>query len=142
MALIDRGVNWTPTLVSALVEMWKPKKHTFHLPCDKCTITLEDVQLQRELLSVAVVSISTNDSVDTQDFEDLYHIDLRGRTDKHWPSFHAEYINIWNNRYEFLPAREAIIALELASGPEYREWFRAHGKPYLLVENVTSQNKA
>ncbi|MBA0868778.1 hypothetical protein Goshw_018619 [Gossypium schwendimanii] len=48
--------------------------------------------------------------------------------------FHAEYISMWNNRYELLPHREAIIALELACDLEYIPWFRLLGKPYLLSE--------
>ncbi|MBA0789455.1 hypothetical protein Gotri_027553 [Gossypium trilobum] len=32
-----------------LVERWRPKTHTFHLPRDKCTITLKDVALQLSL---------------------------------------------------------------------------------------------
>ncbi|MBA0678012.1 hypothetical protein Goari_019379 [Gossypium aridum] len=28
------------------MERWRPEMHTFHLPCDKCTITLEDMELQ------------------------------------------------------------------------------------------------
>lgn len=46
MTLEGRGCKLDSTLVSVLVERWKPKKHTFHLPCDECTIILEDVQLQ------------------------------------------------------------------------------------------------
>ncbi|MFQ6643444.1 hypothetical protein Gotur_018479 [Gossypium turneri] len=33
-------------LLSALVERWRPETHTFHFPCGKCTVTLEDVALQ------------------------------------------------------------------------------------------------
>ena len=36
-------------LVAALVEWWRPKSRTFHLPVDECTITLEDVALQLSL---------------------------------------------------------------------------------------------
>ncbi|MFQ6663381.1 hypothetical protein Gotur_030931 [Gossypium turneri] len=33
-------------ILSALVERWRPETHTFHLPCEECTVTLEDVALQ------------------------------------------------------------------------------------------------
>ena len=33
-------------LLSALVERWRPETHTFHFPCEECTVTLEDVALQ------------------------------------------------------------------------------------------------
>ncbi|MBA0575635.1 hypothetical protein Golob_023875, partial [Gossypium lobatum] len=36
------------------------------------------------------------------------------------------------DRYEYIPAMEPIIILELACVPEYMPWFRIHGKPYLL----------
>ena len=32
--------------MAALVEWWRPKSRTFHLPVGECTITLEDVALQ------------------------------------------------------------------------------------------------
>ncbi|KAF1892329.1 hypothetical protein Lal_00010794 [Lupinus albus] len=41
-----RCFNIDPSLITALVERWRPETHTFHLPCDECTITLEDVSLQ------------------------------------------------------------------------------------------------
>lgn len=56
-----------PTLVNALVEMWRPKTHTFHIPCSECTITLEDVQLQLKLPvdgSVVIRSVVAADWID------------------------------------------------------------------------------
>ncbi|KAK5772455.1 hypothetical protein PVK06_048744 [Gossypium arboreum] len=50
-----------------------------------------------------------------QDIEDLHHIDLRRRTDENWPTFHAEYINVWNHR--------------------------RHDKPYLLVEETKGKQR-
>ncbi|KAG8498868.1 hypothetical protein CXB51_005282 [Gossypium anomalum] len=47
--LLVGGVNWTPILVSVLMERWRLEMHTFHLPCDECTIALKDVQLQLRL---------------------------------------------------------------------------------------------
>ncbi|KAK5820376.1 hypothetical protein PVK06_025423 [Gossypium arboreum] len=43
------GCKPNPTLINALVERWRPETHIFHLPCDKCTITLEDLTLQFDL---------------------------------------------------------------------------------------------
>ncbi|MFQ6627552.1 hypothetical protein Gotur_004767, partial [Gossypium turneri] len=64
---------------------------------------------------------------------DRHKIDLR-RPDTHWPLFHSEYIEIWENRYDNIPTRESIIVPESACDPDYMPWFRIHGKPYLLSE--------
>ncbi|MBA0617833.1 hypothetical protein Godav_027251, partial [Gossypium davidsonii] len=48
--LYARGCKLDPTLISVLVERWRLETHTFHLPCDECTIILKDIQLQLVLL--------------------------------------------------------------------------------------------
>ncbi|KAK5811722.1 hypothetical protein PVK06_027083 [Gossypium arboreum] len=47
---MQRGFKLDLTLISSLVERWRPETHTFHLSCGKCTITLKDVALQLGLL--------------------------------------------------------------------------------------------
>ncbi|MFQ6628514.1 hypothetical protein Gotur_008234 [Gossypium turneri] len=46
VATVGRGCKLDPKLISALIERWRLKTHTFHLLCGECTIMLEDVNLQ------------------------------------------------------------------------------------------------
>ncbi|MBA0848796.1 hypothetical protein Goshw_007329 [Gossypium schwendimanii] len=38
-----------------------------------------------------------------QYLDDLHHIDFREQTNENWPMFHAQFINIWNNRIHGKP---------------------------------------
>ncbi|MFQ6657619.1 hypothetical protein Gotur_027224 [Gossypium turneri] len=49
-------------------------------------------------------------------------------------------MEMWEDRYEYLPTREPIIVPELSCVPEYMPWFRIHGKPYLLTPEERRQD--
>ncbi|MFQ6626382.1 hypothetical protein Gotur_004962 [Gossypium turneri] len=46
--------------------------------------------------------------------------------------FWSYYIQMWDDRYDYIPTREPIIVPELVYVLEYMPWFRIHGKSYLL----------
>ena len=70
--------------------------------------------------------------------DDHHKIDLRQLcTD--WPRFWSHYIQMWKDRYDYIPTREPIIVPELACVLEYMPWFRIHGKPYLLSEEESQR---
>ncbi|KAG8481071.1 hypothetical protein CXB51_025794 [Gossypium anomalum] len=71
-------------------------------------------------------------------FDEEHKVDLR-LLNMDWPSYWSGYIEMWENRYDYIPTREPIIVPELACVPEYMPWFRIHGKPYLLSEERRRQ---
>ena len=36
---------FNPTVLTAMIDMWRPETHSFHLPCGEMTITLEDATM-------------------------------------------------------------------------------------------------
>ncbi|KAH1122942.1 hypothetical protein J1N35_006102 [Gossypium stocksii] len=71
--------------------------------------------------------------VTPEKLDDEHEIDLR-QPNTDWPRYWSNYIEMWENRYDYIPTQEPIIVAELACVPEYMSWFRIHGKPYLLSE--------
>ncbi|XP_028787985.1 serine/threonine-protein phosphatase 7 long form homolog [Neltuma alba] len=53
--------DYDRSLVSALVERWRPETHTFHTTRGECTITLEDVAIQLGLPCVGMPVIGKTD---------------------------------------------------------------------------------
>ncbi|MBA0633813.1 hypothetical protein Godav_029675 [Gossypium davidsonii] len=71
-------------------------------------------------------------------FDDEHKINFQ-QLNMNWLVLWLEYIEMWENRYDHIPARELIIVPELACTPDYISWFRIHGKPYLLSEEQMCQ---
>ncbi|XP_052489679.1 serine/threonine-protein phosphatase 7 long form homolog [Gossypium raimondii] len=69
--------------------------------------------------------------VEPEVFDDEHKIDLR-QFNTDWPRYWSGYIQMWEDRYDYIPTQEPIIVPELACMPKYMPWFKIHGKPYLL----------
>ncbi|MBA0694562.1 hypothetical protein Goari_004845 [Gossypium aridum] len=63
--------------------------------------------------------------------DDEHKIDLL-QSNTNWSIFWSKYIEMWENLYDYIPTREPIIILKLACTPNYMQWFKINGKPYLL----------
>ncbi|MFQ6654809.1 hypothetical protein Gotur_025632 [Gossypium turneri] len=70
VANIGRGCKLDSKLISAFIESWIPEMHTFHLPCDECSITLEDVQLQ---LGLSMDGFVLTESAQSADWGAIYY---------------------------------------------------------------------
>ncbi|MBA0747501.1 hypothetical protein Gogos_004412 [Gossypium gossypioides] len=160
------GCKLDPTLISVLVEKWRLETHTFHLLCDECTFTLDDVALQFDLPVDGPVVIG---SMVVPDKEDLCKV-FGGKVSKSlkvepWAElcgttkaarrysavvrstlesryFYNEYIDNWDRRMGFLPIRKPFSSLDMAACLEYMPWFRVVGKPYLLSVEARSSSSA
>ncbi|MFQ6656219.1 hypothetical protein Gotur_026422, partial [Gossypium turneri] len=77
--------------------------------------------------------------VDPEVFDDQHKVDLR-QLNTDWTRYWFEYMEMWEDKYKYLPTRELIIVPELACVPEYMPWFRIHGKPYLLTPEERRQD--
>ncbi|KAG8499235.1 hypothetical protein CXB51_005733 [Gossypium anomalum] len=99
VANIGRGCKFDPKLISAFIKRWRPKTHTFHLPCRDCTFTLEVMQLQLGLLVDGSVLTESAQSTDWGAIcYDLLGAILdniyRGRIEMGWWNYSASYVGI------------------------------------------------
>ncbi|KAH1038495.1 hypothetical protein J1N35_040238 [Gossypium stocksii] len=75
------------------------------------------------------IQLLLDQQLEAGDIEELYKVDLRGRTDKDWEKFHAKYNHIWEHRHNFIPMSKLILASDLAASLDYMTWCRHH-TPY------------
>ena len=70
--LESRHVQLDRSLLTALVERWRPETHTFHFPCGEMTLTLQDVAY---LLGLPIAGQAVGPRAVPQTWKD----DLEGR---------------------------------------------------------------
>ncbi|MBA0755547.1 hypothetical protein Gogos_022250 [Gossypium gossypioides] len=98
----------------------------------------KDLAIRAVILDEFLFGFWQSIPVAPQELDDLHRIDLR-QLNTNWSVFHSQYIEMWNNLYDFLPTHDAILVPELACNPDYMSWFRIHDKPYLLTEEERHQ---
>ena len=62
-------INLDHALITALVERWQPETHSFHLPHDEMTITLQDMEV---IMGVSVDDLPVVGFTRMNDWGDLY----------------------------------------------------------------------
>ncbi|KAK5836929.1 hypothetical protein PVK06_012735 [Gossypium arboreum] len=56
----------------------------------------------------------------------MHEVALRGRIEEEWVKFHAKYIYIWEDKYNFIPMRKPILTPNLATSLDYITWLGVH----------------
>jgi hypothetical protein len=62
--IVRRGMPvFNATTITTIVDRWRPDTHSFHLPCDKMTVTLEDVAMILGLCDILVQDLNRIDRI-------------------------------------------------------------------------------
>ncbi|KAH1098132.1 hypothetical protein J1N35_015053 [Gossypium stocksii] len=117
-------------LISALIECWHSKTHTFHLSCGEHTVTLEDVALQL-WLPIDGSAITSNVRLYSWGSTILVMLYCElCRTTK------PDAVDIvWDNR--MVRRSQMDISFDLQPSLEYIQWYFSTRKSYLLGEQST-----
>ncbi|KAK5819380.1 hypothetical protein PVK06_024377 [Gossypium arboreum] len=141
VATIGRGCKLDPKLINALIQRWRLEKHTFPSSMRKVYY-----HSRRRAIAIGIAGrwfqwTPHEDpairAVIPDDFfqnPNIWHVKVLLLLNTDWPRHWTEYIEMWENRYDYIPTQEPVIVPELACVPKYMPWFRIHGKPYLLLE--------
>src|SRR6266540_3204175 len=88
----DRGAksrfNLDRSLLTALIDRWRPEMHTFHLPCEEMALTLQDVAyllglpLVGDAVGPCVVPPTWMDDLEAR-FADIDHLEVVGLLEPH-----------------------------------------------------------
>ncbi|MBA0682023.1 hypothetical protein Goari_023783, partial [Gossypium aridum] len=68
-------------------------------------------------------------------------LDQQTEEEEDWPTFHKKYIEMWQRRCNYFSTCEPFLVPELATSPDYMDWFRHNGKPYPLATLERSRQR-
>lgn len=63
-------------------------------------------------------------------FDRLHRIDMRGKTDVHWPDRHRQWIDLWDDRHNRI-VRAVLFSGVLHENSDYMQWYIRHTRRYM-----------